>query len=185
MSSEFIYPFVLILRVVLCLFVLRTCLRIRLEVALNGSFAPTMSQPSSSGPDEVVKLYVGMLSRETTEEELRKMFEPYGEVVEVFVLKDKINNQLSRGLVSVVSFFFFLFLFSSSFSFSFFFFFFLLSSSIGEGKRGQRTKKLQDDTKGQKDREISFLFSSRPVLRFSSPPPPPFCHPIPRAHQLK
>jgi RNA recognition motif-containing protein len=43
------------------------------------------------------KLYVGMLSRKTTEDELRKMFEPYGDVLEAFLMRNKDATNSSKG----------------------------------------------------------------------------------------
>jgi len=42
------------------------------------------------------KLYVGMLSRKSTEEEIKKIFEPYGEVLEIHLMKHK-DTGLSKG----------------------------------------------------------------------------------------
>lgn len=41
------------------------------------------------------KIYVGMLSRSTTEEEINTMFEPYGTITEVFLMRD--HNGHSKG----------------------------------------------------------------------------------------
>jgi RNA recognition motif-containing protein len=43
-----------------------------------------------------MNIYVGNLPRATTEEELRKLFEPHGEVSTVAVIKDKFSGE-SRG----------------------------------------------------------------------------------------
>ena len=43
-----------------------------------------------------MRIYVGSLSREVTEEELRKAFEAFGEVASVAVLKDRFTDE-SRG----------------------------------------------------------------------------------------
>lgn len=42
------------------------------------------------------KLYVGMLSRSTTEDEVRALFEPYGTISEIFMMTDKQTGQ-SKG----------------------------------------------------------------------------------------
>jgi RNA recognition motif-containing protein len=43
-----------------------------------------------------MNIYVGNLSREVTEDELRKAFEPFGQVTSVNVIKDRYSNE-SRG----------------------------------------------------------------------------------------
>jgi len=43
-----------------------------------------------------MNLYVGNLSREVTEEELRQEFAPFGQVISVNIIKDKYSGQ-SRG----------------------------------------------------------------------------------------
>ncbi len=43
-----------------------------------------------------MKIYVGNLSRDVTEEDLRQAFEPFGEVASVNVIKDQFSGQ-SRG----------------------------------------------------------------------------------------
>jgi len=42
------------------------------------------------------KLYVGMLSRKSTEDDVRKLFEPYGDVLEIFLMRDK-DTGASKG----------------------------------------------------------------------------------------
>jgi len=44
----------------------------------------------------VVNIYVGNLSRDVTEDELRQEFEPFGQVVSVNLIKDRYSGQ-SRG----------------------------------------------------------------------------------------
>ena len=46
-----------------------------------------------------MNIYVGNLSRSTTEEETRKLFEPYGEVDSVDLITDRYSGEF-RGLVS-------------------------------------------------------------------------------------
>jgi CUG-BP- and ETR3-like factor len=46
--------------------------------------------------DEEPKLYVGMLSRETVPEEIERMFEVYGKVKEVYLMRDR-NTGRSKG----------------------------------------------------------------------------------------
>lgn len=46
-------------------------------------------------PEELRKVFVGMLSKSATEEDVGRMFEPYGTVEEVTVLRDK--EGISRG----------------------------------------------------------------------------------------
>jgi RNA recognition motif-containing protein len=43
-----------------------------------------------------VNIYIGNLSREVTEDELRKAFEPFGQVTSVSIIKDRYSNE-SRG----------------------------------------------------------------------------------------
>jgi RNA recognition motif-containing protein len=43
-----------------------------------------------------MNIYVGNLSREITEDELRKAFEPFGQVTTVNIIKDRYSNE-SRG----------------------------------------------------------------------------------------
>ncbi len=43
-----------------------------------------------------MNIYVGNLSREVTEEELRKLFESFGQVTSVNIIKDRYSGQ-SRG----------------------------------------------------------------------------------------
>lgn len=43
------------------------------------------------------KLYIGMLSRSTTVEDLRTMFEPYGNVLDSFIMHEKNEPTKSRG----------------------------------------------------------------------------------------
>lgn len=48
-----------------------------------------------SGPEELRKVFVGMLSKTSNEDDVRSMFEPYGTVEEVTVLRDK--EGMSKG----------------------------------------------------------------------------------------
>jgi len=56
---------------------------------------PTSGGAASSDPVDH-KLYVGMLSRKSTADEVKKIFEPYGDVVEVFLMKHQ-DTGLSKG----------------------------------------------------------------------------------------
>jgi CUG-BP- and ETR3-like factor len=52
-------------------------------------------------PDEKeYKLYVCMLSRQSTEQEIRSMFEPFGQLTEVFIIRSREGNQ-SKGAAFV------------------------------------------------------------------------------------
>jgi len=46
--------------------------------------------------EEKMNIYVGNLSREITEEELKKAFEEFGQVASVTIIKDRFSNE-SRG----------------------------------------------------------------------------------------
>ena len=46
-------------------------------------------------PEELRKVFVGMLSKVANEDDVRLMFEPYGSVEEVTVLRDK--DGMSKG----------------------------------------------------------------------------------------
>jgi CUG-BP- and ETR3-like factor len=50
--------------------------------------------------DKEYKLYVCMLSRQSTEAEIRQMFQPYGELTEVFIIRSREGNQ-SKGAAFV------------------------------------------------------------------------------------
>ncbi len=54
---------------------------------------------SSIAPEELRKVFVGMLSKTASETDVRVMFEPFGIVEEVTVLKDKEGH--SRGCAFV------------------------------------------------------------------------------------
>jgi len=47
-----------------------------------------------------MNIYVGNLSRETTEDELRQAFEPFGQVTSVNIIKDRYSGE-SRGFAFV------------------------------------------------------------------------------------
>ncbi len=47
-----------------------------------------------------MNIYVGNVSRETTEDELRKAFEPFGQVTSVNIIKDRYSGE-SRGFAFV------------------------------------------------------------------------------------
>lgn len=52
-------------------------------------------------PDSV-KMFVGQISRTATEEELRAMFEEFGSVCELSILRDKVTGQ-SKGSCLILS----------------------------------------------------------------------------------
>jgi len=67
------------------------------KVKLTGAKREMIVRPAGKEEDKKEqKLYIGMLSRKTTEDEVRKMFEPYGDVLEVFVMRDK-DTGTSKG----------------------------------------------------------------------------------------
>ncbi len=57
------------------------------------------------GSAESVKLYVCMLSKQSAEEDIRRIFDPFGEVLEVHVLKHP-DTCVSKGTFSVVLYIF-------------------------------------------------------------------------------
>lgn len=48
-------------------------------------------------PQEKMKLFIGQISKQSTEEELRPTFEPFGTIIELVILRDKMN--VSKGIV--------------------------------------------------------------------------------------
>jgi len=52
-------------------------------------------RPEEEGKE--YKLYVGMLSRKSSEDDIRKLFEPYGEVTEIFLMRSKDLSAQSKG----------------------------------------------------------------------------------------
>ncbi len=49
-------------------------------------------------------IYVGNLSSDTTEEDLRRVFEPHGKVASVLIMRDKVSqNPLGFGFVEMPS----------------------------------------------------------------------------------
>ena len=73
---------------------LKFCLFFAFNI-LNFNFLAAMSSfpPNLHGAIGEVKLYVGMLSRNSTEAEVRDLFQQFGPVTEVYILKDKITGQ--------------------------------------------------------------------------------------------
>ncbi|KZS13288.1 CUGBP ELAV family member 2 [Daphnia magna] len=66
---------------------------------MNGGGRVVADQPD---PD-AIKMFVGQIPRSMDENDLRKMFEDYGQVHQVNVLRDKITGQ-SKGKSSFFSF---------------------------------------------------------------------------------
>jgi len=62
---------------------------------LGGMHHPIQMKPADSENRNERKLFVGMLSKKVTENEVRMLFNPYGTIEECTVLRD--NNTVSRG----------------------------------------------------------------------------------------
>ena len=86
---------------------------------INGSGGNRMSSSTSSSsvngadqPDpDAIKMFVGQIPRSMDENDLRKMFEAYGQVHQINVLRDKISGQ-SKGQSRISCLLLFLFFFS-------------------------------------------------------------------------
>jgi len=61
--------------------------------------ASSSGSGSGSGGDEDIKLYIGMLAHSSTEDDVRKLFEPYGVIKEVHLMKTK--DEKSKGAAFV------------------------------------------------------------------------------------
>lgn len=75
------------------------------QITLDGAKRSLIVHPAGPSGEKKAeptehKLYVGMLSRDTTEEELTAMFEPYGEIKEQFLMRDKTTGQ-SKGMAFI------------------------------------------------------------------------------------
>lgn len=73
----------------------------------------------SDQPDpDAIKMFVGQIPRSWSEKELKELFEPYGAVYQINVLRDRSQNPpQSKGTVVVLSLLSVLFHFFSFFSF--------------------------------------------------------------------
>jgi RNA recognition motif-containing protein len=63
-------------------------------------FAKAPVSEFAAGGNDVESLFVGNLDSETTQEELRQLFETYGEVVQVHIIRDR-DSGLPRGFAFV------------------------------------------------------------------------------------
>jgi len=54
----------------------------------------------SFGKERVIRIYVGNLSRETTGDELRALFEDFGQVADVNIIRDRMTGE-SRGFAFI------------------------------------------------------------------------------------
>lgn len=63
---------------------------------LNGMHHPIQMKPADSENRNERKLFVGMLSKKISENDVRIMFSAYGSIEECTVLRD--NNNISRGM---------------------------------------------------------------------------------------
>ena len=68
---------------------------------MNGGGSNRMDQPDG----DAIKMFVGQIPRSMDENDLRKMFEEYGSVYQINVLRDKLTGQ-SKGRTVFFSFFF-------------------------------------------------------------------------------
>ena len=66
---------------------------------MNGS--NRMDQPDG----DAIKMFVGQIPRSMDENDLRKMFEDYGSVYQVNVLRDKLSGQSKGHFNSLISHF--------------------------------------------------------------------------------
>ena len=63
---------------------------------------------ASSSVRQPAKLFVGHAPREVTEQQLRTLFEPYGKIVEIFVMKDhdgagKGDTSTNKNTITILS----------------------------------------------------------------------------------
>ncbi len=58
---------------------------------------PVLCVGCAADGGEEYKLYVGMISRQSTEDDIRKLFEPYGVLKEVHILRQNDAKQSSKG----------------------------------------------------------------------------------------
>jgi CUG-BP- and ETR3-like factor len=56
-------------------------------------------QNPNAGDQKEHKLYCGMLSRATTEQEVRAMFAPYGNIIEIYIMRDTDGNAKGSAFV--------------------------------------------------------------------------------------
>jgi CUG-BP- and ETR3-like factor len=70
------------------------------EIVVRYAGVRPANEIKQEGSAESVKLYVCMLSKQSTEEDIRKIFEPYGEVKEVHILKHP-DTGASKGCAFV------------------------------------------------------------------------------------
>jgi RNA recognition motif-containing protein len=70
-----------------------------MRLALSGDYENDIGQRQTR-PECVMNIYVGNLSFNTTEEQLRQAFEGYGEVKSVAIISDKFTGE-SRGFAFV------------------------------------------------------------------------------------
>eukprot|EP00808_Paulinella_micropora_P019725 g59200.t1 len=72
------------------------------KVTLHATKRPMVVRYSGVPPDEEqgeAKLFVGMLARETNEDAIQKMFSPYGNILEVHVLREPDGSSKGCGFV--------------------------------------------------------------------------------------
>ena len=66
----------------------------------NSSSGTTVVNNTEQPDPDFIKMFVGQIPRSMDENDLRKMFEEFGRVHQINVLRDKVSGQ-SKGRVSV------------------------------------------------------------------------------------
>jgi len=67
-----------------------------INYATKNKAAADTNNPGATGMTGEAKLYVGMLSRASSEQDIRALFEPFGDITEVYIMKNK-GTEDSKG----------------------------------------------------------------------------------------